>query len=161
VERCGICAGAAVAAVDTEASAVTFSQLSCITDRQGVADMADPALTSWLQTGGVLAFAGAVLWELRQLRPLIKDWIEQRQQDRDLLGEVKRILSVLLERERMRSEQREKLIKMGRRADTPVGWDDDDTGAIEVERPTLKRPKTNPLGVPTGEYHYTRKKDDR
>lgn len=124
--------------------------------------IADPTLTSWIQTGGVVAFASLVFYELRQLRPLVKEWIEQRKEDRGLLAEVKNILSVLLERERMRSEQRAKLLRLSaeRMGGAPEDWDTDDTGAFEVETPSrpVKRPKTNPHGHPSGEYSILRRK---
>jgi hypothetical protein len=128
------------------------------------------ATASWIQTGGVLAFAAAVLWELKQLRPLIKEWIDQREKDRGLLNEVKTILSVLLERERMRAAQRDLLLRQAGVTTPPSStppplpadqnWDLDNTGAVEV--PLQKRPKTNPQGYPAAsEYSYTRKKDER
>lgn len=63
---------------------------------------------SWIQAGGVLAFAGAVLWELRQLRPI--------------MAEVKTVLASLLERERMRAEQRAQIIAA--QAVPAQVWDD-------------------------------------
>jgi hypothetical protein len=118
---------------------------------------------SWLQTGGVIAFAAAVLWELRQLRPLIKGWIEERQRDRDLLSEVKIILGALLERERMRGEQRAKLIKQGRLPpdDAPDEAFDDITDNVSLPEQKPKRQGTGhtpPAGYPIGGYSKTRGK---
>lgn len=106
---------------------------------------------SWIQTGGVLAFAGAVLWELKQLRPLIKEWIEERRADRDLIGEVKTLLAQLLERERMRSEQRAQLLRRKAESDQPLPeqWEDV-TDNVSIPTPVPKRAHTAPFGLPYG-----------
>jgi hypothetical protein len=81
-----------------------------------------------------------VLWELRLLRPV--------------LGEVQKILTALLERERMRSEQREKLLRMG--GAVPEEFEHDVTDAVALPPPKRRTP---PQGYPTGgEYSITRKK---
>jgi hypothetical protein len=122
-------------------------------------------VASWGQTGAVVLFAAAVLWELRQLRPLIKEWIEQRQADRDLLADVKNILARLLERERMRAEQRTKLLKM-RGGEVDEAWDEDVTDAVTEPVPRQpSRPvkmKSPPHGYPITEYgpHTRRKPGD-
>jgi hypothetical protein len=53
---------------------------------------ADVQLASWVQAGGVVAFATAVLLELRAMRPV--------------LGEIKTVLAALLERDRIRDTRR-------------------------------------------------------
>jgi hypothetical protein len=88
-----------------------------------VADLADASIASWVQAGGVVAFAGAVLWELKQLRPI--------------MGEVKSILSSLLERERMRAEQRAQII--ARQQAVPHQVWDDVTDAITEPVPKVRR----------------------
>lgn len=118
------------------------------------------ALSGWIQTGGVLAFAGAVLWELKQLRPLFKAMIEERQKDRETMTEVKVVLSSLLERERMRAEQRAQLIELRRRGDSdrpvsrrPQENYDDTTDAVAMPlQPIKKRHRSNPGGHPIGGY---------
>ncbi len=107
------------------------------------------AIAGWVQTGGVVAFAGAVLWELRLMRPI--------------LAEVKSVLASLLERERMRSEQRAELIRQrdSRRGDSrppqsrrssrdeEFGFEDvTDAVAIPIQR----RAQTPGRGSPAGKY---------
>lgn len=77
-----------------------------------MADVSDGSVTSWVQTGGVWAFAGAVLWELKQLRPVIKEWIDALAKVREEItasakahAEVRVVLAGILERERWRDEQ--------------------------------------------------------
>lgn len=91
-------------------------------------DLPDASVASWVQAGGVVAFAGAVLWELKQLRPI--------------MSEVKGILASLLERERMRSEQRAELI---RQQATPHYVWDDVTDAIG--EPVRRRTPARGLGT--------------
>lgn len=86
----------------------------------------DATTASWIQAGGVLAFAGAVLWELRQLRPLI--------------AEVRQVLASLLERERMRAEQRAQLLAA--QAVPNQVWDDETDAIAEP----LRRHRTPPRG---------------
>ncbi len=61
--------------------------------------MDEQSAASWIQTGGVLVFAGVVLWELRQLKPTLAAWVS-------MMGEVREILAATLERERIRGEAR-------------------------------------------------------
>lgn len=58
----------------------------------------DASLTSWVQTGGVVAFAAAVLYQLRELKPFLKDLTST-------LTLVQTTLASLLERERARAER--------------------------------------------------------
>lgn len=55
-------------------------------------DVADSSLASWVQAGGVVAFATAVLWELRGLKPTLR--------------KIEDVLAALLERDRIRGERR-------------------------------------------------------
>lgn len=57
-----------------------------------MADVADGSLASWIQAGGVVAFATAVLVELRGIRPTLTG--------------IKEVLAALLERERIRNDRR-------------------------------------------------------
>lgn len=58
-----------------------------------MADLSDPtSLSSWLQTGGVIAFAGAVWMQLRKLEPF--------------LDGLNKTMAALLERDRMRDAAR-------------------------------------------------------
>jgi hypothetical protein len=59
----------------------------------------DGQAASWIQTGGVLAFAAVVLFELRKLGPVLNAWVST-------MGEVKEVLAALLERERIRDARR-------------------------------------------------------
>jgi len=43
-------------------------------------------VATWVQAGGLLAFASAVYWELRQLRPFLKDISEALAVLRDRTG---------------------------------------------------------------------------
>ena len=103
----------------------------------------------WVQTGGLLAFAGAVLWELRQLRPLFKQLVSERQEDRTLIADVRAILAALLERERIRDERKR------RDSDRPVSapipaaqWpEDESTGLHEIMARQRQRIKTPVGGV--------------
>lgn len=93
------------------------------------------AIAGWVQAGGVVAFAGAVLWELKQLRPI--------------MSEVKQVLASMLERERMRSEQRAQLIEQRRPTHEIF---DDTTDAVALPLTPPKRPRSNPRGYPVGNY---------
>jgi hypothetical protein len=64
---------------------------------QAIPAVTDPGTAGWIQAGSLLAFAGAVLWELRQQR------IERRESEhttRALLNTISMRLAVLLERKR-------------------------------------------------------------
>lgn len=88
----------------------------------------------WVQTGSLLAFAGAVLWELRQLRPLFERLVSERQEDRSLIADVRVILAALLERERIRDERKRR--DSDRPPSTPIPveqWpEDESTGLHEI-----------------------------
>ncbi len=110
-----------------------------------MADVESQAVASWIQAGGVVAFAAAVLWELRLMRPI--------------LTEVKTVLASLLERERMRGEQRAELIELRRRHEesAPSHRHEDFSDATDaVSLPPLppQKPKakhkipSNPRGYP-------------
>jgi hypothetical protein len=64
----------------------------------GVADISDGSVASWVQAGGVLAFASAVLWQLRDLKPLFSEIGR-------VIADVEKTLAALLERERIRHER--------------------------------------------------------
>jgi hypothetical protein len=94
------------------------------------------AVAGWVQAGGVVAFAGAVLWELKQLRPI--------------MAEVKQVLTSMLERERMRAEQRSQLLQQ---QGVPDGRWDDVTDAVSMPvTPIKRRAPSNPRGYPVGKY---------
>lgn len=57
-----------------------------------MADVAGSEVAGWVQAGGVVAFATAVLVELRAMRPVI--------------AEIKTVLAALLERDRIRDSRR-------------------------------------------------------
>jgi hypothetical protein len=100
-------------------------------------------VASWVQAGGVVAFAAAVLWELKQLRPI--------------MSEVAQVLAKMLERERMRAEQRAQLLQLQqggeRRAPIPVeGWDDTTDAVAMPVKPPKKRSATSPRGYPVSVY---------
>jgi hypothetical protein len=99
-----------------------------------MADVADGSLTSWLQTGGVLAFAGAVLYQLRELKPFLKDLVET-------LTLVRTTMAALLERERARAERiaaQEAARAMS--APLPETFEGELTGPIEVGAPRRTPP---------------------
>lgn len=112
----------------------------------------DPSLASWAQAGGVVAFAGAVLLQLRDFRrelgPLFKSIGET-------LAEVKATMAALLERERTRAE-RLAAQDAARRASsrTPSGgapvadWEDEETHpiALPLRSPGLHGPSRPPRG---------------
>jgi hypothetical protein len=94
------------------------------------------AVASWVQAGGVVAFAGAVLLELKQLRPI--------------MSEVKQVLASMLERERMRAEQRAQILQQ--QGIPENRWDDvTDAVSMPVQKPILKR-RSPPRGYPVGNY---------
>lgn len=122
-----------------------------------MADITDGSTASWIQAGGVLAFAGAVLVQLRDFRrelaPLLKGIGET-------LGFVQTTMSALLERERARAERlaaqdaaRQAQANMRKQAVPESSWDGEgNTGAIEIpiEQPK-KRMQTQP-GVESPSY---------
>lgn len=63
--------------------------------------MTDSSVSELLQAGGVLAFAGVVLYLLRELRPILKDLKTE-------LFEMRITLAALLERERIRDDRRKR-----------------------------------------------------
>lgn len=102
-----------------------------------MADLSDPSIAGWIQTGGVVAFASAVLLQLRDMKPLFKAI-------GDTLTEVRTTLSALLERERARAERLAAQDAARRAAAvTPVGgvpllpFDDED----EVTNPIAIKPR--------------------
>jgi hypothetical protein len=109
----------------------------------------DGSLTSWVQTGGVLAFAGAVLYQLRELKPVLKEVGE-------ILSQVRSTLAALLERERARAERIAAQDALRARGDSrsllgearvvEVAPEDEDfTGPIDVQRVKAATP---PRGLP-------------
>lgn len=111
-----------------------------------MADAADGSLASWVQAGGVGLFAAAVLWQLRDLKPVLKAVGET-------LGEVKSTLAALLERERARAERiaaqealRKQLLSQ-QGAPVETQWESDETRPIEVSAP---RRNTPPRGGTAG-----------
>lgn len=112
-------------------------------------------VAEWLQTGGVLAFAGAVMWELRQLRPLFAQLIQERQEDRALVAEVKAILAALLERERIRDERKRRdSDRPTTHAPAPSAWpEDESTGLHDImarQRSAAARPSSQRIKTPAG-----------
>jgi hypothetical protein len=109
-----------------------------------MADVADGSVASWVQAGGVGLFAAAVLWQLRDLKPIFKAVGET-------LTRVETTLAALLERERTRGERlaaqdalrRGRLATLEGREET---WEDEPTGAAEV--PVLPPRRTPPRGAP-------------
>jgi hypothetical protein len=88
-----------------------------------VADVAvaDPT-AGWIQAGGVVAFAVAVLFELRKLGPLFTAITT-------VLVDVRTTMSALLERERARAEriaavEARRAALVGNSSGVPDSWDD-------------------------------------
>ncbi|HEY1554781.1 MAG TPA: hypothetical protein VGF94_08105 [Kofleriaceae bacterium] len=99
---------------------------------------------SWLQAGGVLAFAVLVLVLLRELVPLLKALYE-------VLSKVRETLAALLERERMRGERLAATDAQRRMMLPPeADFDDPPTNPIAIPLPSTRR--TPPHGVPIGVY---------
>lgn len=103
--------------------------------------MTDGTTASWIQAGGVLAFASAVLWQLRDLKPILKAVA-------DTLLQVQLTQAALLERERVRAEAKAARDAAGVPAQT---WAEETTQPI-IERATP--PGGNP--VPGGGYRIIR-----
>ena len=89
---------------------------------------------SWIQAGGVVAFASAVLWELRSQRPVLQS--------------IKEVLAALLERERIRGERRRDPSVQNVR---PPTWSDGETtdlaDLVDMQRKYKGKRKTPPMGV--------------
>ena len=121
-----------------------------------MADIAgDASLASWVQAGGVIAFAGAVLMQLREIKPFLGELTKT-------LGEVRTTMASLLERERTRAERlaaqdaARQAMQFKTGGAVPENWDGHPTGTIEIPHehstPTpKKRMQTNPgVGDSTG-----------
>lgn len=102
------------------------------------------AAHEWAQTGGTAAFAGIVLYLLFQLRPILSAVLK-------VLGEIRELLAALLERERARAERIAAQDAARRQQQTDETWEDENTNPIAVAV-KAQRPRTNPGGVPIGQY---------
>lgn len=104
-----------------------------------------------MQAGGVGLFAAAVLWQLRDLKPVIKAVGET-------MTEVRATLAALLERERARAErlaamEAQRAIAQQQRGGEAVdeNWDTPVTGPIvEVRTPGRAATNTPRGGIPIG-----------
>lgn len=108
--------------------------------------MTDGSVASWVQTGGVLAFASLVLLQLREIKPVLTKVTE-------VLSEVGKTVAQLLERERARAERiaaaeaaRRELgpvrADYGAPAPEPVDWEE--TPPLGTIAPRVTRARTNP-----------------
>lgn len=89
-------------------------------------------MAGWIQAGGVVAFATAVMVELRAIRPT--------------LTSIKEVLSALLERERIRGERRREPSAPHKRPEWSDGETTDLHTLVEMQR-RGPRPKTPAMGV--------------
>lgn len=126
-----------------------------------VADL-DPSTFSWMQAGGVVAFAGAVLLFLRDLKPLLKDIRDEYTEIRTESAMVRQTLNTLLQRDALRSQVRsERRSRETSQPDmrTPIEVHDEVTGQVEEMLPLPPpRPRTPVKGVPLGAYsHYPKR----
>lgn len=112
---------------------------------------------SWVQAAGVLAFASAVLYELRQLGPLVKAWTTVVGEVKTELGKVREVLSALLERDRIRAERRKEP------SDPPPSmetWEDSTDIHDIIERQRRQRTRSPAHGVRTHARGVHHDKDD-
>lgn len=117
-----------------------------------MADAADGSLASWVQAGGVGLFAAAVLWQLRDLKPVLKAVGET-------LTRVETTLSALLERERARAERlaAQDAARQAAQSGAPEQWEGEETSPIAVAPPR----RTPPRGVTAGGYSITKTREER
>lgn len=95
---------------------------------------------SWIQSGGLALFAGLVLYQLREISPLLKSLGAT-------LTMIQTEMAALLERERVRGER---YAAQAAASDDPLPTYPDEWS--EQSRPEVDRPKqrmrTNPIGNP-------------
>lgn len=106
----------------------------------------------WLQTGSSIGFAGIVLYLLFQLKPVLLALLQVN-------AEIKSVLAALLERERARAE-RIAATEAARAASLTraENWDvDAETNPLSMPvEPTPPKRRTDPHGVPVGQYGLKR-----
>lgn len=127
--------------------------------------MSDASVVSWVQAGGVLAFAAMVMWRLEKylggLEPTIKAFDKT-------MDEVKTVLAQLLERERFRDERRAavetahnrfRLYSDAPESPEPREWEE--TPPLGTIGPRTQRARTNPGGRSPSEYGPGKPPKDR
>lgn len=94
-------------------------------------------------------FAGLVLYLLFQLRPIMTSVLK-------VIVEVKEVLAALLERERARAERiaANEAARKSRAGEQPQSWEEDETKPLTMA--PKNRVRTNPGGVPIGNYSIKR-----
>jgi hypothetical protein len=107
---------------------------------------ADASTASWIQTGGVLAFASLVMWHLRDLKPTLEGV-------KTTLVNVQLLLAGILERERMKGENRARRA-IARANGVPDAVGDELTEPINV--PELLPPKQVRARTAPGGYSIQR-----